>query len=320
MVKGKARAAGSFLGGLANNPAIVIIALVLGGLLIFRKQIGQAFGDLGEGIFKITLPEINFPEFPKFPEFPEINFPDFGSFFDNFFKQQTEFFSSLAGQTIDTNGGTITIPPDTMIDPDTGIVTSDTPPIGTGGGATQQELDFAQARAGAFDTLFDLDVLSGAQIQQAISSIAFGDFPALNALIVSIQSLASEQSGLTPAQQFVADRDGFQVPATDPTGLGGGVSFMGGTTTFGDQSNLIDTLSEVLNIFPNLTASQAANALFANPNLTPNQFAQITPFQPSISSAGGDPEQIILNASGGFSGLTAQQIALILTGGNISNF
>jgi len=325
MVKGKARAAGSFLGGIFNNPGIVIIGLVLGGLFIFRNRISEAFGSLGEGLgdINIQLPEIKLPEitFPDFPDFPAL--PDFSSIFaglqEQIFGLQSQL-SSLAGQTVSTNGGTVTIPPDTMIDPDTGIVTSETPPIGTGGGATQSELDFAQARAGAFDTLFDLDVLTGTQIQEAISNIAFGDFPALNALIISIQSLANNPSGLTPAQEFAQSKGGFDVPADDPTGLGGGGSFIGGTTTFGDQTNIIDTLSEVLNIFPNLTASQAANALFSNPNLTANEFAQISPFQPSISSAGVDPDQILLNASGGFSGLTPQQIANILTGGNISNF
>jgi len=316
MVKGKARAAGSFLGGLANNPAVVIIALVLGGLFIFRDRISAAVGGLGEAIGgglgdiniqlpEIKLPEINFPEF----NFPEIQFPDFASLFENFFNQQNDLLSSLAGQTV----GDITIPPDTMVNPD-GTVTSSTPPTSSGGGATQEQQDFAQARAAAFDTLFNVDVLTGTQIQEAISNIEFGDFAALSALVTSILSLANfpeDQSG---------GGGGFVVPASDPTGLGGGGSFIGGTTTFGDQTNIVDTLSEVLAIFPDLSASQAANALFANPDLTANEFAQITPFQPSISSAGGDPDQIINNASGGFSGLTPEQIAFILTGGNISNF
>jgi len=319
MVKGKARAAGSFLGGLANNPAVVIIALVLGGLFIFRDRISAAVGGLGEAIggglgdINIQLPEINLPEI-NFPDFPEINFPDFSGIFDIFQGQIDDLTSTIAGLTVPFGEGEVTIPPDTMINPD-GTVTSSTPPTATGIGATQEELDFAQARAAAFDTLFNVDVLSGQEIQQAISNIAFGDFAALSALVTSILSLAN-----FPEDQSGGGGGGFVVPASDPTGLGGGGSFIGGTTTFGDQTNIVDTLSEVLAIFPNLTSSQAANALFANPDLTANEFAQITPFQPSISSAGGDPEQIINNASGGFSGLTPEQIAFILTGGNISNF
>jgi len=336
-----ASAGGSFLGGLANNPAIVIIALVLGGLFIFRDKISEGLGGLGEGLLNIDLPDINFPEiklpditFPEFnfPEFkfPDFKFPDFTDVFSGFQTQLDELFknqaSILAGQTVQGQGEgqLIDIPEDTIVNPD-GTVSSTTPPTSTGAGATAADLAFPQARAEAFDTLFDLDVLTGSQIQSAISNIAFGDFSALAALIVSIQSLASEQQDPTtqPMQELLPLDNmgiGFDVPFNDPTGLAGGGSFIGGTTTFGDQTNIIDTLSEVLGIFPNLTASQAANALFANPDLTANQFAQITPIQPSISSAGGDPEQIFNNTSDpSLSGLTPEQIFQKLFG-NITNF
>ena len=65
------------------------------------------------------------------------------------------------------------------------------------------------------------------------------------------------------------------VPPGDELGFGGGPSFIGGTTTFGE--NLVDTLGEVLSIFPGLTASQAADALAAFPGLTGSQFALIDP-------------------------------------------
>ncbi len=109
------------------------------------------------------------------------------------------------------------------------------------------------------------------------------------------------------------------VPAGDEFGIGGGSGFIGGVTTFGD--NLVDTLGEVLQAFPNLSASQAANLLADNQGLTQSQFKFINPFgSSSISSAGVDPDQIFNNSSGGFSGLTPTQIAQLLTGGNISNF
>jgi len=343
----KARAAGSFLGGIANNPGIIIIALAIGALLIFRKPITEAFGSLGESITSgiggigTSITEgfagLKFPELPdiNFPEFPEITFPEFPDFTDLFsgFQSQLDLLfnnqqSILAGQTVAGQGEdqTIVIPPDTVVNPD-GTVSSTTPPISMGAGATQQELTFAQTRANTFDILFGLGV-SGTQAQQEISALPFGDITALNDLVTRFQTFFGQpepaplDSGLTPAQQFVNqnNQQGLVVPFNDPLGLGGGISFAGGTTTFGDANNIIDTLSEVLGIFPNLTASQAANALFANPNLTGNEFAAITPIQPSISSAGIDPEQIINNASGGFSGLTPEQIAFILTGGNIQNF
>lgn len=87
------KAAGSFLGGLANNPAIIIIALVLGALFIFRDRISEAFAGFGENIgqvqlpalpqlpsFNIQFPDITFPSitFPSF-EFPSFSFPEFPS-------------------------------------------------------------------------------------------------------------------------------------------------------------------------------------------------------------------------------------------------
>jgi len=317
MVKGKARAAGSFLGGLANNPAIVIIALVLGGLIIFRGNISDFFKGLKfPEIPPIELPAINFPPFPEinFPEFPEIKLPDFSGLFEGFQSQLDELFklnqSIIAGQTVTNEAGQeIEIPPDTVVNPD-GTVSSETPPIVvSGGGATFEEQFFATTRAGVFDTLVENLGLSPTQAGNIVRG---------SETIADLERILFEanQGKFTPQQP--QQTGGFDVPFNDPTGLGGGVSFIGGTTTFG--SGIVDTLSEVLTIFPNLTASQAANALFANPDLTKNEFAQITPFQSSISSAGGDPDQIFNNASGGFSGLTAQQIANILTGGNISNF
>jgi len=332
-----ASAGGSFLGGLANNPAIVIIALVLGGLFIFRDKISEGLGGLGEGLLNIDLPDIKFPDFNfpdfKFPEFefpeikfPDFEFPDFSNIFSGFQEQLDLLFSNqasiLAGQTVQGQGEDqlIDIPEDTIVNPD-GTVSSTTPPTSTGAGATIEELAFGQARAQAFDTIFDLNLqnFTGQQIQQAISNIAFGDLSALAALVVSLQSLAADQQ--QPTNQGLDNMGiGFDVPFNDPTNLAGGGSFIGGTTTFGDQTNIIDTLSEVLGIFPNLTASQAANALFANPDLTANQFAQITPIQPSISSAGGDPEQIFNNTSDpSLSGLTPEQIFQKLFG-NITNF
>jgi len=80
----KAKAAGSFLGGIFNNPGVVILGALTIALLFFQKDIREAFGSLGESIsgglgdINIQLPEFKFPEF-TFPEikFPDITFPDF---------------------------------------------------------------------------------------------------------------------------------------------------------------------------------------------------------------------------------------------------
>jgi len=67
----KAKAAGQFLGGILNNPAVVILGGLAIVLLFFQKDIRNAFGNLGN--IEIQLPEFTFPEFT----FPEITFPDF---------------------------------------------------------------------------------------------------------------------------------------------------------------------------------------------------------------------------------------------------
>jgi len=115
-------------------------------------------------------------------------------------------------------------------------------------------------------------------------------------------------------------KDSVFVDPTNILGFGGG-TFEGGLTTFGD--NIVDTFGEVLNIFPDLRASQISNLLEEFQGLTSSEFARIVnPLDSitSLSSAGGDPDQILRNSSGDFSGLTPEQISQLLTGGNINNF
>jgi len=292
--------AGGFLTGIFSSPAglgAIGIATLLVIIFIFKDRIAGAIGGFGENFGKIELPEINIPnpfenfELPKFeiPELPKFEIPELPKF---------EIPELPKFEIPPLFGGGIIRPPPQDLPPDvenTGLL--EDPTICACGSTITQDIQ--------------------GDVSQVCKDCA--PLPALEGGIGDPNFL--EFLGLTPAQAFALQSQGrIDVPANDPTGLGGGQSFIGGTTTFGDSSNIIDTLTEVLNIFPNLTASQAANALFANPDLTANEFAQITPIQPSISSAGGDPEQIINNASGGFSGLTPEQIAFILTGGNISNF
>jgi len=303
MVKGKARAAGSFLGGLANNPAIVIIALVLGGLFIFKDRISEAFASvgasIGEGIGDIELPTINLPEinFPEFPAFPEL--PDFSGLF----QQQQDFLSNFINQiNLGLSGD---IPKPTKMVEDTGL----------------GPLETCQCGASIVQDAFGNVNVTCKQCEVTDTALPSQD-PSLNVPDGDLGGLFGggllDFLGLTPAQEFAISKGGIDINQFNNFGIGGGPSFIGGSTTFGN--NIVDTLSEVLNIFPNLTASQAADALAENQGLTANQFALVDPDIINISSAGVDPDQIILNASGGFSGLTPEQIAFILTGGNIQNF
>jgi len=239
---------------------------------------------------EINLPEINLPEI-KFPEFPD---------FTNIFKSINDNLSSLAGQTVDG----VTIPADTTVNPD-GTVTSSTGPTldlsDEARAAALRELELNREIArleNQLDMIPQGEDISGAELASAINDAEFRAREAEKQMQAIIQ----------PSQVVVEQFDSF----------GGGPSFIGGVTTFGN--NLIDTLSEVLNIFPNLTASQARDALEANPNLLASQFVLINPDIINLSSEGEDPNQVLLNASGGFSGLTPDQIAQLLTGGNINNF
>jgi len=68
-----ARTAGSFLGGIFNNPGIIILGGLAIALFFFAPGIQKAFADFGKNFGKIELPP--FPEFPPFPELPP--FPEF---------------------------------------------------------------------------------------------------------------------------------------------------------------------------------------------------------------------------------------------------
>jgi len=326
------RGVGAGIGAAFSSPAgfvtIAIIALV-GIAIFFRKDIGAFFEKTFEGFGKIELPDFNFPEFPKFPDFnfPDFNFPDFPEFpafpelpdfaglFSGFQEQQESFLSNLQLQFTNLFGGGTPLPQPQQMVENTGLL-------------SQEEVLACQCGSTVIQDAFG-NIFNECKVCAAVDTALPSQDPALNVPVLPAGSGGVfggvlDFLGLTPATPTPQPLDnqgiGFDVPINDPTGLAGGGSFIGGTTTFGDQTNIVDTLSEVLAIFPQLTASQASNALFSNPNLNANDFAQITPIQPSISSAGGDPEQIINNASGGFSGLTPEQIANILTGGNISNF
>jgi len=302
----KAKAAGSFIGGLFNNPTFLILGALGVILLFFQGDIRKAFANLGKiEIPPIELPTINLPTI----NLPEIKFPalpDFTGFFTGLQEQQENFFTKFINQF--NLGISADIPKPTKMVEDTGLI------------------DFSKCQCGAtvIQDAFGNVFSECKQCQVTDTALPSQDpslnIPDTNGFVGGIGGGLLDFLGLTPAQEFAISKGGFEVPKSNPFGIGGGGSFIGGTTTFGDTDNIVDTLSEVLNIFPNLTASQAADALAQNVGLTANEFAQVDPDIINISSSGFDSDQIILNASGGFSGLTPEQIAFILTGGNISNF
>jgi len=315
MVKGKARAAGSFLGGLANNPAIVIIALVLGGLFIFKDRISGAFGSLGEGLGDINiqlpelkLPEISFPDFKfpeiTFPDFPDL--PDFQGLFTGFQEQFTNLFEQ-AGGGLDLGGG----------DKSGGI--------GLAGALAErrreQERALAEKELAAADIpLRDIaDDIEGLTPAQSFAFIERGVIPtgfevvggSLQKIMASIITPVSQPK---PIQSFLIDQPTQQFG-------GGGVSFIGGSIFETPLENL--TLNQIINMF-GVSASKAASL-----RAEAGGFEDIGGFiPPSFFDQGsqGLPVGIEAPDFGGFTGdpsflgKTPEEIALILTGGNISNF
>jgi len=317
-----ARTAGSGVGAALSSPFGFVglgLAAVIILIVIFRKDIGKFFEGLKFPELP-SFPDITFPEFPKFPditfpsfdfpEFPKIEFPEFPDFTNIFQEQQNAFLKLINDFNLSISGN---IPKPTKMVEDTGLL-----PAGTckcGSTITQD----AFGNVNQTCKICDMVDTSLPSQDPALNVPTNGDF------VGGIGGGLLDFLGLTPAQQFALDKGlspeqeaQIIIPPVDISGFGGGPSFIGGTTTLG--SNIVDTLTEVLQAFPNLSASQAANLLESNQGLTQTEFSMISPFNPSISSAGGDPEQIINQASGGFSGLTPEQIAFILTGGNIQNF
>jgi len=303
MVKGKARAAGSFLGGIANNPGIVILGALAIGLFIFRDKISDAFASIGEGFGEITLPEINLPDITlpdiTFPDFPAL--PDFSGFFTGFQQQQENFFKSF---TDFFSGGGIP-QPQKMVE-DTGLLPD---PLVCQCGST-----IVQDAFGNVNQKCNPCEQEKTAAQQPFNDAAIfaKDFPE--------KFVPTGQEALTPVQKFLIESKGFSISSfliDEPKQqfTGGGVSFTGGSIFETPIENL--SLSQIIDKFM-VTASQAANLKAIAQGFTPEEekFLQgsqdvggfFTGFNPPAVS---DPQ---------FQGLTPQQIALLLTGGNIQNF
>jgi len=297
MVKGKARAAGSFLGGLANNPAIVIIALVLGGLFIFRDRISGAFGSLGEGLgdINITLPEIKLPEI-NLPEVTLPELPDFSGLFAGLQEQQTNFFSQFTN--FFTGGG---IPqPQKMVE-DTGL----------------DPLKTCECGASIVQDAFgNVNVTCKECAPSGTPAVPFND-AAIFAKDFPEEFVPTGQEALTPAQQFSLEKQGiasFLLSNQGQQFTGGGISFQGGSIFETPIENL--SLSQIIDKFM-VTASQAANIKAIASGFTPEEEAFLQGSQDVSGFTGFNPPAV---SDPQFQGLTPQQIALFLTGGNISNF
>jgi len=246
------RASGGFLGGITNNPGTIIIITIIAALVLFRGDIRNAFasgaeaiGNLGNielpdiNLPDINLPDINFPDF-NFPDFnfPTIEFPSFDFNFGNLFGSDDS--SSIAGETIvQDDESTITIPADTTVNPD-GTVTSSTGPLLDLSDTAEQE---ALAALVEGRTKSELENTLAETLQDPF----FGDS--------ELVSATNEEE--FRKRQALAEPTVRSLLPTDQIFEGGGVSFIGGSIF----ENPIDTFTEALKFFPELTASQIADFL-----------------------------------------------------------
>jgi len=310
MVK-KARAAGQFLGGILNNPAVVILGGLAIVLLIFRGNISQAFADLGKSIsgglgdINIQLPEISLPSFPEisFPElpsFPEITFPELPSFPEITFPD----FSNLFG------GGAVTPPEqDPAGAPDLSI--------GLAGGI--QERRRAQQEAAALAAIPERDIqdaiLGDLTPAQKFAFIERGVIPTgfevIGGELVAISQMVSGAAAVQPNDLDFGVQSFLQEPQQF---TGGGVSFMGGSVSPTPTEFL--SLSQIIDQF-GVTASQAANLRAIAQGFTPEEEQFLQGSGDVIGFTGFNPPAV---SDQQFAGLTPEEIALRLTGGNISNF
>jgi len=276
-----ARSAGSFLGGILNNPGAIIIGGLAIALLFFAPDIRKAFADFGKGFGKIELPTITLPEI-NFPEinFPQIKFPDF---------KLPDIFN---GNGEPTSG--FTQEPFEGFDPDEPRIIS---PCECGSTVKQDITGKVTTTCLPCDTPGPMQPIEEIFPDQPVS---ISDF------INRFTKAAPQDFGVTVAPDLLDETQGF---------TGGGVSFEGGTIFETPIENL--SLSQIINKFM-VTASQAANIKAQAVGFTPeeqaflNQGQEISPLGDIASMpAVSDPQ---------FAGLTPEQIALRLTGGNISNF
>jgi len=281
----------SFKLGLGGGVAL----LGLGAIILFREQIGSFFKSISGGVETAenvsgisnilrenlldSLSGIQTGLTGLSDQFSSFKFPDLSGVFSNILNNQQ---SILAGQTVSSgdDGTTVTIPGDTMIDPNTGVVTSETGPLLNLDDESKRlaliALEEGKERSRLANEQFDIDR---------------GIFTTQPIIDFNVQTQF-------PGQVF----------------RGGGPSFQGGSVSEIPIERL--SLGQIIDRF-NVTASQAsdirARALddFGGFDFGTNTGSGIgnIPVIPNIGQT-----------SGGFQGLTPQEIALRLTGGNISNF
>jgi len=268
----KAKSAGSFIGGLFNNPTFLILGALGIGLLFFQKDIRNAFGSLGTSLGNITLPDIQLPSLPdiQLPSLPDIQLPSLPDI-------QLPSLPDIQLPSLPS----FTLPSF----PDIQFPTLPTIP---------NPFDF-------LSNLFNPPTPIGQEPSDAELFASQGFDPPTGTF--------GDQTPLTPAQEFVSNLpQGFESFQTE------GSSFVGAAINPVPIQNL--SLSQIIDMF-DVTASQAANIQA----IAEDDFGD---FDFGTNIGGIIPAQFggsdVNVSSSQFEGLSASEIANILTGGNIQNF
>lgn len=272
----RTKKAGQFAGGFFNNPGVIIAAVAIAFIAFFRGDIRQAFASIGEGFGQINIeaPDITFP--PINIGFPDP-FPDATAGGDPVpLSQPGEGLPNPADMPTDPT------PVDVALNPPEGV--EPTPISEINPEFPESSLfEFNPPGIVGFGVLGD--TLQGISEETAtaagiVPGTSFEDAQILLKEFLAFGPQVAESPEPTPTPE--PTQEGAIVVGAE-SALGGGPSFEGGATTFGNLDEIVDTLSEVLQIFPSLTASQAADALSEFTGLTFEEFAQIDPDVINIS-------------------------------------
>jgi len=331
-----------------KDVAVVGGLAILAGVIIFGGR--QLFGALSS-IKLPEFPDINLPDFnfgglfEGFNPFPNANLDDQGNVIPMELTQPGE--GGLNPADMPTNP----TPLDIILNPGPGIAPGQAPPSGDDillsmfnppgvfgfgilGSAmqgistqlaqalgissiTQGQISLQQisslssigldvSQLGMLPSAFNFGLFSAGQPQTQMQptevtqgQISPSDFPG------SVQEVTQGQ--ITPGQIQSQLDTGQQF-------FGGGPSFMGGSINITPLENL--SLNQIIEQ-EMVTASQAANLLAIAQGFNQGELAFLNQGMVDVGGfvAGGPPA-----TSAGFEGLTPEEIALQLTGGNISNF
>jgi len=316
------RGVGTGIGAALSSPfgiAGLGIAAIVILIIFFRKDIGGFLGGLkfpelpslpDINFPDIKFPDINFPDFSfpdfSFPDFsfPEIKFPELPDFAGLFEQQQMNFQNALK----QLGGGFPTIDPSRPI-PDvenTGLLPD--PTVCACGSTIKQD---TKGNVNQVCNICEGGGLPKGTAPFNDAAIFAQDFPE-EFIPTGQEAPVFLKPKPKPVSSFLIDQPLQQF-------TGGGVGFIGGSIFETPFDSATASLSDIIDKF-NVSASKAADikaqaigfddtsgfipeGFFGEPDIIGT-----TAFNPPAVS---DPQ---------FAGLTPEEIALQLTGGNISNF